>query len=224
MRRLSLALLLLAVPVVARAQTTFTVVNFGSTAYRMNGNTVNNPTLSLERGKTYSFVVNATGHPFYIKTARVTGTGSQYTSGVTGNGATASTVTFAVPMDAPNTLHYQCSVHSGMGGTITITTPTPVPPDGVPITAWIGPATPNPSSRGASFRVGIPTGGRVSLALVDMAGRRVRELRAGALPAGVHTLQWDGRDEGGKLVPNGLYLYQLKLEDRVLTGRLMVRR
>lgn len=224
MRRLLALILLVAAPVVSRAQTTsYAVTNFGTSAYRFD-NATNNPTLTFERGKTYVFNVNAPGHPFYIKTQRVTGTGSQYTNGVTGNGATGTAVTFVVPMNAPNQLFYQCSVHSAMGGTINITNPTPVPPDVVPVTAWVGPAIPNPSSRGASFWVGIPTGGRVSLVIVDLFGRRVRDLSAGALPAGVHSLAWDGRDSQGRLAPSGLYLYQLKLEERVLTGRLMVRR
>jgi hypothetical protein len=219
----ALALLLALGSSVVHAQTTtFTVTPNATSAYRVNN--VNNATLTLERGTTYTFNVNASGHPFYIKTARVTGTGSQYTKGVTGNGVTVGTLTFAVPMDAPNQLFYQCSVHSTMGGTLNITNPTPVPPEVPPVTAWIGPAIPNPSSRGAQIRCGLPRGGSVSLVIVDLFGRRARELRAGELPAGVHTFDWDGRDDRGSLVPSGLYLYQLKLGDRVLTGRLMIRR
>ena len=110
---------------VASAQTTFSVVNNSSSSYRFNGGVTDNPTLTLQRGVTYTFNINAPGHPFYIKTALTTGTGEQYTSGVTGNGT--STVTFTVPVGAPNTLYYHCSAHSAMGGTINIVTANAAP-------------------------------------------------------------------------------------------------
>ena len=80
------------------------------------------PTLYLIRGQTYKFVNNTGGHPFRIQSTGATvGGGTQYNSGVTnqdaGNGVT---LTFVVPMDAPDTLYYQCTAHTGMFGTITI--------------------------------------------------------------------------------------------------------
>ena len=66
----------------------YTVTNSGASAYVIDGS--NNPTLNLLRGFTYTFNINASGHPFYIKTAQTTGTGNQYTSGVTGNGTPVS--------------------------------------------------------------------------------------------------------------------------------------
>eukprot|EP00042_Codosiga_hollandica_P057943 m.867160 g.867160 ORF g.867160 m.867160 type:complete len:1068 (+) comp59725_c0_seq26:54-3257(+) len=100
------------------------VVNSGSSSYTIDG--VTNPTLTFTRGNTYTFSVSASGHPFYIKTVRGTGTTNVYAIGVTGNGVTSGTLTFTVPLDAPNTLFYQCSVHSGMSGTINIVTATTV--------------------------------------------------------------------------------------------------
>ncbi len=97
---------------------TFTVTNSGSSAYLINGDS--NPTLNLVRGVTYTFNVNAANHPFWIKTAQVTGTSSAYSTGVTNNGDDVGTITFAVPLDAPSTLYYICQYHSGMVGTISI--------------------------------------------------------------------------------------------------------
>ena len=80
-----------------------------------SGNT-NDPVLYLYRGFTYTFV-NTTGatHPFAI---RVSNGGSAYTSGV--SGSQTGTQTFIVPMNAPSTLYYQCTLHGGMGNTINI--------------------------------------------------------------------------------------------------------
>lgn len=222
MRTLWAVSLLCIVATGAQAQTSFTVTTFGLSAYRIDG--VNNAPVNLVRGTTYTFNVTATGHPFYIKTQRITGTGSQYTSGVTNNGLTSGTLTFAVPMDAPATLHYQCSVHDPMGGTINITSPVGVPePDG-PRVAWLGPATPNPAQEGTHFRIGLPRETPVHFALFDLRGRNVRDLARGILPAGEHTIRWDGRTHSGAPAPSGLYLYRLVLADRVLTGRIVLAR
>jgi hypothetical protein len=98
---------------------TFTVVNNGASAYTIDGS--DNPSLTLERGKTYDFDINASGHPFYI----MTGSGAysvdgQYNTGVTGQGTQTGTLRFVVPNDAPDTLAYVCQIHSSMGGTINV--------------------------------------------------------------------------------------------------------
>jgi len=80
----------------------------------------NNPTLYLRRGEIYTFALNVGGHPFYIKTSNSTGTSNQYTTGVTNNGADSGNLVFKVPMSAPSTLHYNCSIHSNMNGVINI--------------------------------------------------------------------------------------------------------
>ena len=218
------ALLVISVAVAAFPGSTaaFNVVNNGATAYRIDG--FDNPTLSLTRGQTYTFNVNAPIHPFYIKTARVTGTGSQYTSGITNNGVEVGTLTWVVPTNAPNQLFYQCGVHSAMGGTINLSGPVNVPPGGTPGAIWLGPATPNPAREGAQFGFGLPREASIDLAVYDPRGRRVRELIRGTVPAGDRTVTWNGLDQAGRRVPNGLYLYRLRVEGRVLSGRLVLAR
>ena len=103
---------------------TFGVVNNGASAYTFT-DTANhwfptaedNPVLYLRRGETYVFDVNASTHPFEI---RVSNGGAAYSTGVTNNSVDVGTVTFKVPMSAPATLYYQCTVHAGMGAVINI--------------------------------------------------------------------------------------------------------
>jgi len=97
---------------------TLQVTSSGASAYVIDG--VSNPSLTLCRGSTYVFAVNAPGHPFYINTVQGTGTSNAYGSGVTGNGTTSGNVTFVVPSDAPDTLFYDCAIHAAMTGTIHI--------------------------------------------------------------------------------------------------------
>ena len=96
----------------------FGVTASGSSAYTFSGGASgNNPTLTLQRGKTYRFDVNASGHPFAIQ---VSNGGSAYTNGVENANAQVGAVYFTVPDGAPDTLYYQCTVHSAMGNTINV--------------------------------------------------------------------------------------------------------
>jgi len=102
-------------------------VGYVSGAYTFTGTqSGSNPELGpLRRGGTYTFNLTASGHPFYLTTDNGTNyvAGSyvgEYTSGVTGSRSETGAVTFVVPADAPNTLYYQCGVHSAMGGTMVI--------------------------------------------------------------------------------------------------------
>ena len=97
---------------------TYNVTNNGTSTYVILGE--NNPAITLARGITYYFDINASGHPFWIKTAQTTGNLDAYTSGVTNNGVDIGVVTFTVPLDAPSTLYYICQFHASMVGTFTI--------------------------------------------------------------------------------------------------------
>ena len=70
-----------------------------------------NPVLTLYRGNTYKFIVDAKGHPFWIMTEpfknKISADGSTstiYSTGVTNNGSDYGTVTFTIPTTAPDKL------------------------------------------------------------------------------------------------------------------------
>ena len=104
----------------------FDITNNSSGAYEFAATGIgftqatDNPTLYLTKGKNYRFSVNASGHPFYIKTVNSTGTGNAYEDGVTNNGAAVGIITFKVPYNAPDILYYNCSNHSAMNGEIRV--------------------------------------------------------------------------------------------------------
>ncbi len=107
----------------------YSVKNNSQSAYEFtHRENENNPILTLYRGNTYKFSVNAKGHPFWIMTepykSKVSLDGSTSTifdTGVTNNGADEGTVTFTVPTSgAPDTLYYQCGNHDAMYGILQI--------------------------------------------------------------------------------------------------------
>jgi plastocyanin len=99
--------------------------------YSIDQYTGNNPAIDVRAGETIAFGLNTTGHPFMI---RVSAGGSNYDTGLThvDNDGTVSTGSAAqgkvsgrlfwkIPYGlAGNTYVYQCSVHSGMVGSIVI--------------------------------------------------------------------------------------------------------
>ena len=91
-------------------------------------------------------------------------------------------------------------------------------------TLWLGPAAPNPMRETAALRYTLPRQTRVSLAIYDAGGRRVREIEGRVLPAGEHTAVWDGRDASGNRVSSGLYFVRLEAEGRTLRGRILTMR
>ena len=81
-----------------------------------NGN-ISGSDPNLTFSDTISFVVNASGNPFYLKTTAGTGTGNTI-SGLTNNGTESATISWTPT--ATGTFYYQCSLHGGMVGTITV--------------------------------------------------------------------------------------------------------
>lgn len=93
----------------------FTVTSPGF-FYSINGNGPN-PTLTLIRGQTYTFAVNASSiHPFLINSP-----------GVQNNNISQGTITYTVPMAASN-YNYFCSIHGFGAQIITVAPPPPPPP------------------------------------------------------------------------------------------------
>ena len=46
--------------------------------------------------------------------------------------------------------------------------------------------------------------------MVNMLGEEVRTLVNSQYQAGYHTIKWDGTDENGNMVSNGVYLYRIQ--------------
>lgn len=69
---------------------------------------------------------------------------------------------------------------------------------------------PNPFNPTTTIRFDTPFGGgRVALRVYDTAGRLVRTLVDGFEPGGVRFVDWDGRDQAGKIVASGVYFCRL---------------
>lgn len=84
---------------------------------------------------------------------------------------------------------------------------------------------PDPFARTTTIEFQVPAEGVVSLAVFDVAGRRVATLLDRARTrSGTHHVAWDGTDHTGRGVASGIYFYRLEVSGDVATKRVTVRR
>lgn len=92
----------------------------------------------------------------------------------------------------------------------------------VPARPWLGQNVPNPFNPSTRIPFRVPTAGAVRLTVHDLAGRRVRTLVDGPLPAGEHSATWDGRAGDRTEVPGGTYLASLRTVDGTSRRKLVL--
>ncbi len=69
---------------------------------------------------------------------------------------------------------------------------------------------PSPFSGSVAVSFTLPVRGETRLGLYDISGRLVRELCNELMPAGSHSVVWDGSDGNGAMLPSGLYFCRLE--------------
>jgi choice-of-anchor B domain-containing protein len=80
---------------------------------------------------------------------------------------------------------------------------------------------PNPSAREAGIVLRLRAAGHATVAVYDVAGRRVATLFEGEAPAGPLALRWNGRDARGREVGSGVYWIRADAAGERLTRRLV---
>ena len=88
---------------------------------------------------------------------------------------------------------------------------------GLPETTELLGAYPNPFNPTATITYALAERGQVELSVYNTLGQRVAVLASGVQDAGRHDAQFDA-----SLLPSGVYLYTLRTEGELLTGRLML--
>ena len=88
----------------------------------------------------------------------------------------------------------------------------------------LDPNYPNPFNPTTAIRFSLPQPGEAELSIYNLLGQRVATLVHGVQEAGVHTLAWDGRDEQGRELASGVYLYRLQAGAQVETRKLLLLR
>jgi hypothetical protein len=86
---------------------------------------------------------------------------------------------------------------------------------------------PNPFQAMTTVQYSLPDywhGGSVRLEVYDLEGRLVRILVDGIRESGWHTVQWNGRNTAGRLMPAGTYIYRLRAGDFLARRKMLLLR
>ena len=89
-----------------------------------------------------------------------------------------------------------------------------------PRASWLSQNQPNPFNPGTRIEFEMPRTQDVRVEVHTVDGKRIRTLYHGELAAGRHELDWNGRDDHGRLLPSGVYLYRLKTDDHEESRRM----
>lgn len=71
---------------------------------------------------------------------------------------------------------------------------------------------PNPFNPTTRIKYNLPSKSYIFLRIFNLKGELIRTLVEGEVGPGDQSVQWDGSDESGRMVPAGIYLCQMKSE------------
>jgi len=93
-----------------------------------------------------------------------------------------------------------------------------------PSTLELGAARPNPFTGATTFDVRLDRPANLRVSVYTAAGRLVRRLHDGPVPAGALSLEWRGKEAGDGAVPSGVYFLRAEAGGRVATKRVTLLR
>ena len=91
--------------------------------------------------------------------------------------------------------------------------------EAVPLNFALGPNYPNPFNSATTIRFVLPASEDVELAIFNLAGQQVATLVDGVREAGAYAVRWEGRDDDGRELASGVYLYRLHAGERQVETR-----
>lgn len=91
-----------------------------------------------------------------------------------------------------------------------------------PLDWRLEPNYPNPFNPTTTINFSLPSPSYVQLRIHNILGQVVRELYAGNLGEGRHTLNWDGHDDAGNPANTGVYFYTLHTNSFAQTRKMLL--
>lgn len=134
---------------------------------------------------------------------------------ISGAGSTQQRQTYRhADKEAPagKTCYYKLSDIS-YAGVETMHGPVAVQTKATPESYSLGQNYPNPFNGSTVIPFVLKEAGAVRMTLYNLLGQQVRILADGTMAAGSHRVIWDGKDDGGRDVPAGVYLYNMIVND-----------
>ena len=80
---------------------------------------------------------------------------------------------------------------------------------------------PNPFNPTTTIMYELPKAGLVDVKIYDINGRLVRSVLGEHQELGTHRLQWDSKNDAGASVASGVYFYQVRFDQSVLSRKML---
>ena len=81
---------------------------------------------------------------------------------------------------------------------------------------------PNPFNPETNITFSLPQEQNIDIVVYNMKGQKVRQLVCSQISSGEHSITWNGKDDNGKNVGSGLYLYKLITTDQEISKKMLL--
>jgi hypothetical protein len=83
---------------------------------------------------------------------------------------------------------------------------------------------PNPFNPSTTISFFIPANDNVEINIYNILGIKVKSLLSERLNTGAHNISWNGKNDYGSQLTSGIYLYRIKYQDKLQTGKLVLQK
>ncbi len=97
-----------------------------------------------------------------------------------------------------------------------------IPGGNLPRSLGLSQNFPNPFNPSTTIRYSLAAESWVTLAVYDLRGKMIRRLVEENQSPGQHSVHWDGRDDAGRQVSSGIYLYRLSTGREKLVRKMIM--
>ena len=81
---------------------------------------------------------------------------------------------------------------------------------------------PNPFNPTTTIEYTLPSKMHVEIKILNILGQTVTTIDEGIKSAGKYSCQWNGCDQSGKILPSGVYLYQIRTDDKTEAKKMLL--
>ena len=81
---------------------------------------------------------------------------------------------------------------------------------------------PNPFNPETNIKYYLDADSQVSLKIIDLNGKIIRQGYRGYKPAGYHTYNWSGMNQNDEIMPSGIYIYKAEVNGYIQTGKMVL--
>jgi len=81
---------------------------------------------------------------------------------------------------------------------------------------------PNPFNNITLINFSLPEQSKIKLLIYNIGGQLIRHLADDTYSGGIHHIMWDGKDDSGRIVASGTYLYRLISDNQNISRKLIL--